>query len=102
MKERWNHPCVVIWDAQNESVTNVVGDAIRKVRHNDLSNRPWDNGWAAPVSETDFIESHPYLFNRFHRGAVPSDQGVLKDLLSEVLIPDNDPNERDPASNGKW
>ncbi len=102
MRERWNHPCVTIWDAQNESVTPVVGEAIQKIRHIDLSNRPWDNGWAAPVSETDFIESHPYLFNRFHRGAVPSDKGVLKDLLSEVLIPDNDPNERDPASNGKW
>lgn len=102
MKERWNHPCVVIWDAQNESVTNMVGDAIRKVRHKDLSNRPWDNGWAAPVSETDCIESHPYLFNRYHqRGDIPSKEGALKDLLTAVRVPDNDPNERDPRSDGK-
>ncbi len=101
MKERWNHPCVVIWDAQNESVTNITGDAIRKVRHKDLSNRPWDNGWAAPVSETDCIESHPYLFNRYQRGEVPSKEGALKDLLTTVRVPDNDPNERDPRSDGK-
>ncbi len=102
MKERWNHPCVVIWDAQNESVTDVIGDAIRKVRHNDLSDRPWDNGWAAPVDETDGIESHPYLFNRYQRkGYIPSEKGALMDLLAEVRDPDNDPNERDPGSDGK-
>ncbi len=102
MEERWNHPCVVIWDAQNESVTEVVGDAILKVRHKDLSNRPWDNGFAAPVNESDCIESHPYLFNRYlGDGVVPSEDGVLKDLLTEVLDPHNDPNERDPRSDGK-
>jgi len=102
MKERWNHPGVVIWDAQNESVTDVIGDAILKVRHKDLSNRPWDNGWSAPVDETDCIESHPYLFNRYQRiGSVPSEEGALKDLLSEVRDPHNDPNERDPLSGGK-
>ena len=44
MRERWNHPCVVIWDAQNESCTPETGKAIRAVRHLDLSNRPWENG----------------------------------------------------------
>ena len=28
MRERWNHPCVVIWDAQNESHTAETGKAI--------------------------------------------------------------------------
>ena len=45
MRERWNHPCVVIWDAQNETVTTETGKAIQAVRHLDLSDRPWDNGW---------------------------------------------------------
>ncbi len=62
MRERWNHPSVVIWDAQNESVTPETGLAIRKVRELDLSGRPWDNGWSEPVAETDICETHPYLY----------------------------------------
>ena len=68
MRERWNHACVVIWDAQNESVTEETGKALRAVRHLDLSNRPWDNGWAAPESGTDYLESHPYLFSSVQWG----------------------------------
>lgn len=62
MRQRWNHACVVIWDAQNESVTPETGKALEAVRHLDLSNRPWENGWAEPQSKTDCVESHPYLF----------------------------------------
>jgi hypothetical protein len=62
MQERWNHPCVVIWDAQNESVTDETGKAIAAVRDLDLSNRPWDNGWAPPQGPDDPVESHPYMF----------------------------------------
>ncbi len=68
MRERWNHACVVIWDAQNESVTEETGKALSAVRHLDLSNRPWDNGWAAPESGTDYLESHPYLFSSVQWG----------------------------------
>jgi beta-galactosidase len=64
MHERWNHPCVVIWDAQNESVTEETGKALRAVRHLDLSDRPWENGWAEPQSEADCVEAHPYLFSK--------------------------------------
>ncbi|MCF7707412.1 MAG: hypothetical protein K9N52_00740 [Verrucomicrobia bacterium] len=62
MRERWNHPCVVIWDAQNESETDQTEIAVAQVRHLDLSNRPWENGWASPQSPRDAVESHPYLF----------------------------------------
>ncbi|MBI1388203.1 MAG: hypothetical protein GC154_07120 [bacterium] len=65
MRERWNHPCVVIWDAQNESVTTETGDALMKVRNLDLSNRPWDNGWGAPQQPGDSIEAHPYFFSKY-------------------------------------
>jgi hypothetical protein len=68
MRERWNHPCVVIWDAQNESVTPETGKALSAVRHLDLSNRPWENGWAEPVSDDDCVEAHPYLFYRTWAG----------------------------------
>jgi beta-galactosidase/beta-glucuronidase len=50
MEERWNHPCVVIWDAQNETYTEETGLAIGMVRNLDLSGRPWDNGWSPPQS----------------------------------------------------
>ncbi len=60
MRERWNHPCVVIWDAQNESATPETGKALQAVRHLDLSNRPWENGWGGPQAPTDCVESHTY------------------------------------------
>ncbi len=63
MQERWNHPCVVIWDAQNETATRETGKAIRAVRGLDLSNRPWDNGYSEAGSPDDVFESHPYLSN---------------------------------------
>ncbi len=100
MRDRWNHPCVVFWDAQNESVNDTTGKAIQMVRHLDLSNRPWDNGYAPPMSETDAIESHPYLFVKYFTGQNPSKAGCLKDLLSTVLLPDNDPNQHSPMPNG--
>ncbi len=71
MRERWDHPCVVIWDGQNESNITASGRAIRAVRHLDLSNRPWENGWGEPQSPTDCAESHPYLFSRTAWGQKP-------------------------------
>jgi len=68
MQERWNHPCVVIWDAQNESITEETGKALQAVRHLDHSDRPWENGWAEPQSPNDCVESHPYLFSKAWRG----------------------------------
>jgi beta-galactosidase len=62
MRERWNHPSVIIWDAQNETNTNVTGEVIREVRGLDLSDRPWDNGWSPPDRPTDTYEVHPYAF----------------------------------------
>ncbi len=64
MRERWNHACVVIWDAQNESFTAETAKAIQAVRGLDLSNRPWDNGWGEPQAETDCVEAHPYMMIR--------------------------------------
>ena len=98
MRERWNHPCVVIWDAQNETVTDITGAALRQVRSLDLSNRPWDNGWSAPQHPDDCRETHPYLFVRY-RNAKASERGPLVDTLGHPspLIPGNGPNERSKA-----
>ena len=65
MRERWNHPCAAIWDGSNETVTPETVKAIKAVRHLDLSNRPWDNGWSEPECSTDVAECHPYLFVRW-------------------------------------
>lgn len=64
MRERWNHPCVVIWDAQNESFITASNLALMGVRHLDYSNRPWENGFGAPQGPYDCVETHPYLFIR--------------------------------------
>lgn len=84
MRERWNHPCVVIWDAQNEtSDDKVIAAAIGKVRGLDLSHRPWDNGWGTPQAPGDISESHPYRASR------PGFN--LANLGREKGIPDNGP-----------
>jgi beta-galactosidase len=102
MKERWNHPSIVIWDAQNETVAKQTAIAINKVRHLDLSNRPWDNGYSAPASEDDPIEAHPYLFYPYHlKDAKEPEEGILKKLMGKKRIPSNDPNEQDPSPDGK-
>ncbi|MDD4426768.1 MAG: glycoside hydrolase family 2 TIM barrel-domain containing protein [Mariniphaga sp.] len=97
MREHWNHPCVVIWDAQNESVSKTIGEAINQVRDLDLSNRPWENGWSAPQSDSDPIESHPYLFGRYRRGGEPSSKGPMADFFTDhIQVPLNDPHGWDP------
>lgn len=101
MQDRWNHPSIVIWDGQNETVATQTALAINKVRHLDLSNRPWDNGYSAPASENDPIEAHPYLFYPYHmKDAKEPEEGLLKHLLGTRRIPSNDPNEQDPAADG--
>jgi len=84
MRERWNHPCVVIWDAQNESVTDQTGKAVQAVRHLDLSNRPWENGWSDPQSPHDFVESHPYLFIKAWSG---NESFRLRDVANVSPVP---------------
>jgi hypothetical protein len=83
MRERWNHACVVIWDAQNESHTAETGKALQAVRHLDLSRRPWDNGWGEPQDAGDCVEAHPYRFirdwnttNRFRMSEFATMSGV--------------------------
>lgn len=84
MRERWNHPSVVIWDAQNETRDDkIVAAAIGKVRGLDRSNRPWDNGWGTPQQAGDINESHPYRSSR--------PKYSLADFAREDGIPDNGP-----------
>ena len=64
MRDGWNHPSVAIWDANNETRDPVFGEKIiPAVRPLDLSNRPWENSYNAPVGPDDPVEYHPYLFH---------------------------------------
>ncbi len=94
MQERWNHPCVVIWDAQNETRTTETGKAIQQVRQLDLSHRPWDNGWAPPQDPGDSFESHPYLFSNpnfkladlAHTSGTPKGNVVPNSLTNAIIL----------------
>jgi beta-galactosidase len=82
MRERWNHPCAAIWDAQNESFSPEIGKAIAAVRGLDLSNRPWENGYEGAPTPTDCCESHPYLFSRWCQLWNKGQKFYLKDLAT--------------------
>lgn len=83
MRERWNHPSVVIWDAQNETTTEETGAAIQSVRKLDLSRRPWDNGWGQPQAPGDCWEAHPYMASNPHFR--------LEDMARQSGIPGGNP-----------
>ncbi len=91
MRERWNHPSVVIWDGQNESRSSETGAAIKMVRDLDLSDRPWENGWSEPVAKTDVCESHPYLYQRYssENNKEPG-IGYKKEFFGEIRRAGND------------
>ena len=90
MRERWNHPCVVIWDAQNETRPGgaITGQALQMVRDLDLSQRPWDNGWGPLQRPGDTTECHPYRANR--------DGFTLAKLLREPGYPYRKPEPGEP------
>lgn len=66
VQERWNHPCVAIWDASNETTSRETGMALSEVRKLDLSDRPWDNSWNWSPVLTDVYESHAYAAGFVH------------------------------------
>jgi hypothetical protein len=101
MRERWNHPSVIIWDAQNETVTERTAEAIRQVRHLDLSNRPWDNGWSEPDLPTDPVESHPYLFIRYMwKSALEDEENYRKNLFGTAQRPHTDASDFSITTHG--
>lgn len=65
MRDHWNHPSVVIWDANNETDDDIFAEqVIPAVRGLDLSNRPWENSYGLPAGPDDPVEHHPYLFQQ--------------------------------------
>ncbi|MBI4658821.1 MAG: hypothetical protein HY735_08260 [Verrucomicrobia bacterium] len=69
MRDNWNHPSVVVWDANNETKDEIFGSKIIPVvRPLDLSNRPWENSYNSPAGRDDPVEDHPYLMSGYHFG----------------------------------
>ena len=69
MRDHWNHPSVVVWDANNETEDPIFGERIIPVvRPLDLSGRPWENSYNPPVAPDDPVEDHPYLMSGYQRG----------------------------------
>jgi hypothetical protein len=101
MRERWNHPSVVIWDANEETVTPLTAEAAQQVRALDLSNRPWENGCTEPMEATDPIEAHPYLFIQYKsRRKVEPEEGYKKEFFGKVRRPNNDATEHSLTTRG--
>ena len=64
MRDNWNHPSMVVWDANNETKDSMFGDTIiPAVRPLDLSKRPWENSYNPPAGPDDLVEDHPYLMS---------------------------------------
>ena len=79
MRDNWNHPSVVIWDANNETWDSAFGEKIiPAVRSLDLSNRPWENSYNTPVGPDDPVEDHPYEHQTMADGGTPFNMTTLE------------------------
>ncbi len=95
MRDSWNHPSVVIWDICNEYRGPVTGKIIKAVRHLDLSNRPWDNGYNLPEGENDPIEDHHYLRFTSKRGEIAA---WKMEFYEETVAPNGTRNVPFPSN----
>ncbi len=88
MRDNWNHPSVAIWDACNETVSPVLANTvIPAVRRDDLSNRPWEDGYNLPDGPDDPMEDHPYLFMRNQRPATLQEPHFHMTELEQTAMP---------------
>lgn len=92
MEERWNHPSVIIWDANNETLLTEpsIDSAIAKVRPLDLSGRSWDNSYSINRNPGDIYESHPYHFS--------DPDFKFKDIAKASIIPEGN-SMKNPGTN---
>lgn len=81
VRDNWNHPSLVLWDASNETRWSYLGDTvIPTIRVMDLSNRPWENGYNGPQGPNDPFEIHPYMFLNYHFQPQAKHQFEMTDL----------------------
>jgi len=81
LQDNWNHPSVVVWDANNESEDTIFEETIiPAVRPLDLSARPWENSYNRPMAPIDPVEDHPYLMQSGHRGKLTFQMSDLEKM----------------------
>ena len=69
MRDGWNHPSVVIWDASNESyLPELTAKVLPAVRSLDLSHRAWENSYNDPGDGDDPVEDHHYFTEALQGG----------------------------------
>jgi len=86
LRDNWNHPSVAVWDANNETKSDLFGKRIiPAVRPLDLSNRPWENSYNPPADPNDPVEHHPYLM-------IGGYFGELKFKMSDLETMDSKPS----------
>ncbi len=79
LSDNWNHPSVVIWDANNETWDPTFGEKIiPAVRRLDLSDRPWENSYNPPQGPNDPVEDHLYEFQAMADGGPPFSMTALE------------------------
>ncbi len=84
MRDGWNHPSVVIWDATNESwLPELTAQVLPKVRGLDLSGRPWENSYNEPGDPDDPVEDHTY-FEEALQGVYDVTQGGRPFRISDL------------------
>jgi hypothetical protein len=85
MRDNWNHPSVVIWDANNETWDPAFGEKIiPAVRGLDLSNRPWENSYNPAEGPGDPVEDHPYEHQVMADGGPPFSMTTLESSSSKA------------------
>ncbi len=81
MRDNWNHPSIVVWDAVNETRNEIFNaQVVPAVRGLDLSNRPWEDSYNPPGSPGDVEEFHGYFFDQGAEGKLTFKMSDLESM----------------------
>ena len=98
MRDNWNHPSLVIWDANNETLDTSFNDQIiPAVRPLDLSRRQWENSFNPPNAPDDPVEYHPYLMQSGNTGKLTFKMSDLETRDGGPVNPREIPSKTNPV-----
>ncbi|MGA3266597.1 MAG: glycoside hydrolase family 2 TIM barrel-domain containing protein [Verrucomicrobiota bacterium] len=81
MRDNWNHPSVVVWDAVNETRNEIFNaQVVPAVRGLDLSARPWEDSYNPTGSGGDVEEFHGYFFDQGGQGRLAFKMSDLESM----------------------
>ena len=120
LREQWNHPCIAIWDACNETRDPKTGDAFMRIRKLDLSGFldprpqggasspvPFNQEGVAPLNQQILADAEPFLEDggiHHHAYAISTgDRGTLATLAGVIArgVRERRLRGEDPAVPGK-